>query len=114
MASSDAGASVQVVVRLRPMNKKEQQGNTLPVVTASTEKKEVTVIKGAGARQQRTTYAFDNVFTSFSTQQEVSSCPDLFSCDQMRHGQTPGGSNFARILYSPFLFLGNIANRIQD
>ncbi len=54
------------------MNAKELKGNTLPVVTASTEKREVTVIKGSGTRQQRQVYSFDNVFTSFSTQQEVS------------------------------------------
>ena len=63
--------SVQVVVRLRPMNEKELRGNTLPVVTASTEAKSVTVIRGSGPRQMKTTYSFDNVFTSFSTQREV-------------------------------------------
>mmetsp|Transcript_13269 Transcript_13269/g.49619 ORF Transcript_13269/g.49619 Transcript_13269/m.49619 type:complete len:247 (-) Transcript_13269:15-755(-) len=62
---------IQVVVRLRPMSEREQKGNTLPVVTASTEKKEVTVIKGAGTRTLRSTFKFDNVFTSFSTQKEV-------------------------------------------
>ena len=40
-----------MVVRLRPMSERELKGNTLPVVTASTEKKEVTVIKGSGARR---------------------------------------------------------------
>ena len=33
------GVSVQVIVRLRPMNDKELKGNTLPVVTASTDAK---------------------------------------------------------------------------
>jgi hypothetical protein len=65
--------AVQVVVRLRPFSDKENKGNTLPVVTASTESKQVTVIKGAGNRQQRQTYAVDNVFSSFSTQKEVRS-----------------------------------------
>ena len=60
-------SGIQVVVRLRPMSQRELKGNTLPVVTASTDKKEVTVIKGTGARTLRNTYAFDNVFTSFST-----------------------------------------------
>ena len=69
---ADASSSVQVVVRLRPMNEKELKGNTLPVVTASTEQKQVTVIRGAGTRQQRNMYGVDNVFTSFSTQKEVS------------------------------------------
>ena len=64
-------ATVQVVVRLRPMNDKEQSEGTLPVVTASTAKKQVTVIKGVGPKQARTSFSFDNVFTSFSTQQEV-------------------------------------------
>ena len=56
-------SGIQVVVRLRPMSERELKGNTLPVVTASTEKKEVTVIKGTGARTLRNTFAFDNVFT---------------------------------------------------
>ena len=64
-------SGIQVVVRLRPMSQRELKGNTLPVVTASTDKKEVTVIKGTGARTLRNTYGFDNVFTSFSTQKEV-------------------------------------------
>ena len=69
--SSMGNASVQVVVRVRPMNKKEKEHATLPVVTASTQEKTVTVIKGQGSRQVRTSYSFDNVFTSFSTQEEV-------------------------------------------
>lgn len=64
-------SSVQVVVRLRPMNDRELQGNTLPVITASTADRTVTVLRGTGSRQQRSMYQFDNVFTSFSTQQEV-------------------------------------------
>jgi kinesin family protein 11 len=73
MSSTEMGeqSGIQVVVRLRPMSDRELKGNTLPVVTASTEKREVTVIKGTGARTLRNTFAFDNVFTSFSTQQEV-------------------------------------------
>lgn len=67
--------SVQVVVRVRPFSEKENKGNTLPVVTASTEQKQVTVIRGAGNRQQRQTYAIDNVFSSFSTQKEVREHP---------------------------------------
>lgn len=38
---------------------------------ASTNDKTVTVLKGTGPRQQKTTFKFDNVFTAFSTQQEV-------------------------------------------
>ncbi|EKX52236.1 hypothetical protein GUITHDRAFT_65383, partial [Guillardia theta CCMP2712] len=97
---TEATSCVQVVVRVRPMNDKEQKGNTLPVVTASTEKKEVTVIRGAGNRQQRTTYNFDDVLTSFSTQQEVfdtTIAPNIldvlegFECTMFAYGQTGTG-----------------------
>ena len=67
----DRSASVQVAVRLRPMNAKEQVGNTLPVVTANSSRREVTLVRGAGNRQQRQTYNFDGVFGSFSEQQHV-------------------------------------------
>lgn len=63
MSDATEQSGIQVVVRLRPMSERELKGNTLPVVTASTEKKEVTVIKGTGARTLRNTFAFDNVFT---------------------------------------------------
>jgi len=66
-----ASSSVQVAVRLRPINDKEKKHGTLPVVTASTAEKTVTVIKGKGTRQVRSQFSFDNVFTSFSTQEEV-------------------------------------------
>ena len=54
-----------------PHNATEKKHGTLPVVTASTGDKTVTVIKGKGARQVRQQFSFDNVFTSFSTQEEV-------------------------------------------
>lgn len=66
-----ASTGVQVVVRLRPLNEREKKHGTLPVISASTEQKVVTVIKGTGGRQARSQYAFDNVFTAFSTQEEV-------------------------------------------
>lgn len=53
------------------MNEKEKNHGTLPVVTASTNTNSVTVIKGQGNRQAKTSYTFDNVFTAFSTQDEV-------------------------------------------
>jgi len=53
------------------MNGREEDEGTLPVVTASTSSKTVTVIKGSGSRQQRSSYTFDNVFASMSTQKEV-------------------------------------------
>lgn len=64
-------SSVQVVVRLRPLNDKEKKHGTLPVVSASTSDKTVTVIKGSGSRQVRTNYKFDNIFGTFSSQEEV-------------------------------------------
>jgi kinesin family protein 11 len=63
--------SVRVVVRVRPMNDRELKNNTLPVVTGSTDKREITLIRGVGQRQIRQTYNFDSVFTSFSSQSEV-------------------------------------------
>ena len=69
--SPAATASVQVVVRVRPLNDREKKHGTLPVVSASTSDKTVTVIKGTGSRQIKSSYKFDNVFTSFSTQEDV-------------------------------------------
>ena len=69
MAANEA--SVQVVVRLRPLNAREQKNNTSPIVTASTERSEVTVIKGTGKAQVRNTFKFANVFGSFTTQEEI-------------------------------------------
>jgi chromosomal replication initiation ATPase DnaA len=100
MSADMESATVQVVVRMRPLNEREQKGNTLPVVTASTEKKEVVVIKGAGNRQQRTTYNFDNVLGSLSSQEEVFQqtiqpvIPDVlggFECTMFAYGQTGTG-----------------------
>jgi hypothetical protein len=53
------------------MNDKEKKEGTLPVISASTTNKSVTVIKGVGAKQARSQFSFDNVFTSFSNQQDV-------------------------------------------
>eukprot|EP00537_Pseudo-nitzschia_pungens_P004148 CAMPEP_0172374798 /NCGR_PEP_ID=MMETSP1060-20121228/57647_1 /TAXON_ID=37318 /ORGANISM="Pseudo-nitzschia pungens, Strain cf. cingulata" /LENGTH=104 /DNA_ID=CAMNT_0013101621 /DNA_START=197 /DNA_END=508 /DNA_ORIENTATION=+ len=69
--SPAATSSVQVVVRVRPLNEREKKHGTLPVVSASTSDKTVTVIKGSGSRQIKSSYRFDNVFTSFSTQEDV-------------------------------------------
>ena len=62
---------VQVVVRLRPLNSKEKREGTLPVVTCNSERKEVAVIKGAGMRAARSAFRFDNVFSLFTTQEEI-------------------------------------------
>lgn len=64
-------SAIQVVVRLRPMNAAEQKHGTLPVVTAKTADRSVSVIKGKGRKQMKHCYTFDNVFTGFSTQEEV-------------------------------------------
>jgi len=64
-------ATVQVVVRLRPINEREKKHGTIPVVTASSKDKTVTVVKGSGHRQARLSYSFDNVFSAFSSQEEV-------------------------------------------
>ena len=68
---SSSGASVQVVVRLRPMNDFETKHGTLPVITASGQDKTITVIKGQGPRQIRSSFTFDNVFSAFSSQKEI-------------------------------------------
>jgi hypothetical protein len=69
--NSAASDSIKVVVRLRPMNSAEKKHGTLPVIKASTNDKTVTVIKGQGSRQVRSSFSFDHVFTAFSTQLEV-------------------------------------------
>ena len=71
LLSPQKSSSIQVVVRLRPMNEKEKKHGTLPVVSASTKDKTVTVIKGHGSRQAMTCLSFDNFFTAFSSQEEV-------------------------------------------
>jgi kinesin family protein 11 len=65
------GVGVQVVVRLRPLNSKEKRANTLPVVTASTQRNEVTLVKGIGAKAMKHSFCFDKVFNEFTSQQEV-------------------------------------------
>ncbi|KAL3811844.1 hypothetical protein ACHAXA_009203 [Cyclostephanos tholiformis] len=70
-SGAGGGSAIQVVVRLRPMNDNEMKHGTLPVITAKTQEGSVTVIKGKGRKQLKTTYSFDNVFTGFSTQEEV-------------------------------------------
>ena len=68
---SMSSSSVQVVVRLRPMNNTEKKEGTLPVINAKTQEKSVTVIKGQGMKKARSSFMFDNVFTAFSSQEEV-------------------------------------------
>lgn len=74
-ASGDAQSmnNVRVVCRLRPMNEREKKAGTIPAVTASTERKEVAVVRtlAGGTRQVRSTFHVDDVLSSFSTQDEV-------------------------------------------
>ena len=70
--SASAASSVQVVVRLRPLNEQEKKHGTLPVVSASTADRTVTLIKEhVSLGTSKCTYKFDQVFTAFSTQREV-------------------------------------------
>lgn len=67
-------ASVRVVCRVRPMDDREKKAGTVPAVTASTENRDVAVVRkvGAGAaRPVRSTFRFDEVLTSFSSQADV-------------------------------------------
>jgi hypothetical protein len=117
-AMDSRGSKINVVVRLRPLNEKEQvdgeplaaltrtprrrcrpsaapslsragsaprlragvtttcspplvRAGTLPVVTSSTQNKEVTIIRGTGKAQVRSTFKYDGVFGSYATQAEV-------------------------------------------
>jgi kinesin family protein 11 len=55
------------------MNEREKKAGTIPAATASAERKEVSVVRmlAGGTRQVRNTFNFDEVLTSFSTQDEV-------------------------------------------
>ena len=66
-----SSANIQVSVRLRPLNDSEMKNGALPVITASCQDKTITVVKGQGNRQVRSMYNYDNVFSGFSTQDEV-------------------------------------------
>eukprot|EP00927_Polykrikos_kofoidii_P039058 TRINITY_DN33496_c0_g1_i1.p1 TRINITY_DN33496_c0_g1~~TRINITY_DN33496_c0_g1_i1.p1 ORF type:complete len:1544 (+),score=345.51 TRINITY_DN33496_c0_g1_i1:86-4717(+) len=70
---AEVSSSVRVVCRLRPMNEREKKAGTVPAATASNERRQVSVAKmtGGGLRQSRLTFNFDDVLTSFSTQEDV-------------------------------------------
>jgi len=55
------------------MNDKEKKAGATPAATASTERKEVAVVRilAGGTRQVRSTFHFDDVLTSFSSQEDV-------------------------------------------
>ena len=110
-----ADAKVQVVVRLRPLNKSESAGNEVPVVTASTERKEITVVRGGGTRSAlRQQFRFDNVFGSYATQQEifdqtlkpiVADVLKGYESTVFAYGQTGTGKTFT--------MEGNVANKAE-
>lgn len=97
------GSAIKVVVRLRPFNSREKQSNTLPVVTASSQRSEVTVVKGFSEKAVRHSYRFDNVFGAFTTQEEVfqqtlspivSDVLKGFESTVFAYGQTGTGKTF--------------------
>jgi len=70
-SSFGSSSTIQVSVRLRPMNDSEMKSGTLPVITASCQDKTITVVKGQGSKQSRSLYTFDNVFSGFTSQEEI-------------------------------------------
>jgi kinesin family protein 11 len=103
MSGKKDDTSVKVVVRLRPLNAKEKRGQTLPVVTASTQRNEVTVVKGISTKATRHSYHFDSVLTEFTSQSEVfkaSLAPMIkdvlkgFDATCFAYGQTGTGKTF--------------------
>ena len=70
MASS---ASVQVCVRLRPLNRRETSSTSshIPVVTTNTAASSITIVKGLGNKAIQHKYTVDSVFGSFAEQQEI-------------------------------------------
>jgi len=55
------------------MNDREKKAGATPAATASTERREVAVVRilAGGTRQVRSTFHFDDVLTSFSSQEDV-------------------------------------------
>ena len=69
--SGEESCRIELAVRVRPMNAREEEQGVLPIINASEERKEVTIVRGSGNRQTRQTYTFDHVFTGYTTQSEV-------------------------------------------
>ena len=65
------GATVKVVVRVRPANEKEMKAASPPVVQVQSQDNSVTVVKGSGKTQQRHVFAFDHVFGTYATQKDI-------------------------------------------
>ena len=67
-------SNVQVVARLRPLNKRELNSGSnadIPVVTTNTENNTVTVVKGLGNKAVRSRFQVSKVYNSFATQEDV-------------------------------------------
>ena len=62
---------LKVVVRVRPWSEREKRAGTTPVVSALSDKKEVSVIRDMNGRGARSVFNFDDVFTDWTTQSEV-------------------------------------------
>lgn len=60
-------------MRVRPWSEREKQHNVVPVVSALSSQKEVSVIKEVYGRSttKKHVFHFDDVFTNFTTQEEV-------------------------------------------
>lgn len=69
--SFETQGSVQVVVRLRPLNRRERRDGTLPAVTTNTDLGQVTLIKGTGVKAAKHMFQFGHVYGSFCTQEEI-------------------------------------------
>jgi len=76
---------------------------TLPVATASTQDKLVTVIKGSGGRQIRTSFSFYNAFTASLNQGDlfnttlrpaIQDVLDEFESTVFAYGQTGAGKTY--------------------
>jgi hypothetical protein len=73
MESNDS--SVKVVVRVRPWSEREKLASIVPVVSTRSEFKEVSVVKEGYGRaiSKKHVFTFDEVFTNFTSQEEVNS-----------------------------------------
>merc|ERR1719401_1251285 len=70
-AGGEEVSNVHVVCRVRPMSEREKATGMVPVVSASSDRREVVVARSLGGRQVRTTFSFDGVLGSFSNQEDV-------------------------------------------
>jgi len=62
---------LQVVCRLRPLSDQERKATPVPTVTAISERREVVVTTASAGRQVQSSFAFNDVLNSFSSQSEV-------------------------------------------